>query len=160
MFLDSLKTKVLAGSLAGSLILSGALGVGLAVSLGQLSSAKEVIRDLTSWQATMIGSVELATGSPKLTPDAAILQLAALGQAHSALKLSVDKSNKAVADLEQKTADAKVAQQKEALARAQAVAQAHDLQSKLEEQAKTTVPADQVEARIRTLQDELYEAGI
>lgn len=156
-----LKAKVLGGALAGSLILSGALGIGLAVSLSRLSSAKEVIRDLSSWQDTMIGSVGLAAGtSEKLTPDAALLQVAALGQAHTALKHSVEKSNKAIELLEKQTTDAKAAQVAEGKARAQAVAQAQNLQTRLEEQAKSTVPADQVEARIRSLQDELYEAGL
>lgn len=151
-----LTTKVLGGALAGSLILSGILGVQLAFTKSELSSAKEVIQDLTSWRDDMIGSIRLATGSPDTDAKTAKMQVQALGQAHTALKETVKSQNSAIAALEQGTLRAKQAAAREASARAAAINRAEDLEAEL----VTRVPRQDVEAAVREVQDMLYEAGL
>jgi hypothetical protein len=153
-------TKLLGYGLAGSLLISGGLGIALAVSNHRLSSAKEVILVLDRWQDGVIGSLRLASGNNEVTADTAQLQIAALGNSLVTLHSSLKQSNDAVDKLAEDAARAQALAQKEAQARAAAIKKADQLAAQLHAGAATSVAPEEIEAEIRRTQDELYEASL
>ena len=160
MILSPIISKVLAGALAGSLILSGILGLLLSNARTDLSSAKEVIRSLEGWQGQMVTAIGLASGNSEVTKDTAQAQVQALGTIRIELKNAVARQNAQIEELSAKTAEAQRRAEQERRYRVKAVERANVVRFEFEELAKTSVPQDQVEIRIREMQDQLYEAGL
>lgn len=155
----SVFTKVLGGALAGSLLLSGVLGVELHMARGELNSAKEVIQRLEGWQGGVVQSIRLATGNPKVTNDTAQAQVQAMGTSLVSLNNALKSSNDAVDRLGEEKRAADLAAAREAKARAAAIATAERLSAQMKAGASKPVTQSEIEAEVRRTQTELYEAG-
>lgn len=160
-FLSQIATRrVLGGLLGGSLILAGILGLILAFKVRELNSAKEVIQGLTEWQAEMVTTVRLAAGNPDVSKETAKGQVQQLGYDLIELTSTIENQNEAIDQLAATTQQAMKRAQEEKRRRAQAIARAEQLEAKLERQALYSVPIDEMETRVREVQDQLYEAGL
>jgi hypothetical protein len=153
-------SKVLGGALVGALIFSGVQTVRLSLANSALGSAKEVILRLTDWQAGMVHTVQLASGSPRVTADTAQAQVQAMGNSLQTLHGALKESNDAVDRLAEETRRAREVAAREAKARAAAIRTAEQLRDQLRERAVAPVPVDQMEAEVRRAQDATYEAGL
>lgn len=153
-------TKVLGGSLAGSLILSGILALLLFNANTDLSRAKEVIRSLEGWQGQMVTAIGLASGNPEVSKDTAETQVQAMGQNLIALHNALQMSNDAVDRLAEDKARAEAAAKREAKARAAAMATAERVRDELGGRGEKPVSPDHMEEEVRRAQDASYEAGL
>lgn len=155
-----LVAKVMAGALAGSLILSGVLGVSLYLRGLELESAKEVIQDLADWQGDMVQAIRLASGSPETTEKTARAQVQAMGQSLLVLNGALTTANNAVDRLADEKAKAEAIAEREMRARAAAMATAERLLKELQARGQVPVAAEDMEAEVRRAQDAAYEAGL
>lgn len=136
--------------LLGSLLLSGLLAVAFYV---HYRNAKEVIQDLTTWQDEMVQSVSLASGGAT-TKDTARVKVQALGL----LRNSLDHANAAIEQMAQDRDVALAKAERERLAKAGAIERAETLSAELRAQAASQ--AEDTDAAVRHVQDQLYEIGL
>lgn len=156
----TLLNKILGGALAGSLILSGILGVLLVTTRADLSGAKEVIRSLEGWQDQMVSAIGLASGNPKVTKDTAQAQVQSMGQSLIELHNALQISNNAVDRLAELRRMAEETAAREAKARAAAIRTAEGLRDELTSRSTEPVAPADMEAEVRRAQDAAYEAGL
>lgn len=160
MILTPLKVKLLGGLLAGSLLISGGLGIALGIKGRELNSAKEVIQRLEGWQGGMVTAIRLASGNDQVTKDTAQAQVQAMGTSLITLHNALKTSNDAVDRLAEDKRRADEAAAREGKLRAAAIATAERLQKQLNQRAQAPVSPDEMEAEVRRAQDAQYEAGL
>lgn len=151
MLMNLIKPNLVRYLLGGSLILTGILGVLLAISRSELTSAKEVIRDLEGWQGAMVTTVALASGNEAVTKDTAHLQVQVMGDTVKSLHTAIDKQNAEIVVLGEKARQAKIDAQAEIKRRSAGIETA----TKARDRITTTG-----EWSVRELQDQAYEAGL
>lgn len=155
-----IKEKVLGGALAGALFFSGVQTWRLSSVNSALSSAKEVIQDLTTWRDDMVSTVRLASGSPTITEKSATAQVQALGTSLVTLNAALKTSNDAADRLADQKAQAEARAATEAKARQAAIARAEELAKQLRGGAEKPVDPSEMEAEVRRVQDLAYDAGL
>jgi hypothetical protein len=153
-----IKAFVLQYALTGSLILSGALALGLAYSRYELSNAKEVIQSLVEWQDGIVDTTRLAIGSDEVTKQTAQAHITQLGIIRIELLNAVETQNTAIDALARESEAARAVAARAEKQREAAIKRAESLRQKLIERAGT--PAVDTDAAVRLTQDELYEAGL
>lgn len=146
--------------LAGSLILSGVLGLLLLNARADLSQAKEVIRSLEGWQGQMVSSIGLASGNKDVTKDTAQAQVQALGNSLVDLKLAIQTSNHAVERMAEQKRQAEIAADRERAFRSAAIVSASRTRDELNGRSEKPASIQFHEEEIRLAQDAAYEAGL
>jgi hypothetical protein len=155
-----LLNKLLGGALAGALIFSGVQTWRLSSVNAALSSAKEVIQDLTTWRDGMVSTVRLASGSPTITAKTAQAQVQAMGTSLVTLNAALKTSNDAAERLAEQKKEAEARAAAEASARRAAIARADQLAEQLRGGAEKPVDPLEMEAEVRRVQDLAYDAGL
>lgn len=142
--------------LRGSLIVTVLMGITIGILRFQLADARETIQVLETWQRSMVTSVRLASGNPKVTKDTAQVQLQALGKSIDDLKDAVQRGNERVDEMVERSRLAQERAAAETVKRKAAVQKAEAARDAL----RNAKPSDSSEATLRELQDQAYEGGL
>lgn len=148
-----LLSKILGGT---TLVL--AIAAGIFYSLWQGALHREGV--LKTWQRDTVAAVAQEAGNPAVTAATASAQIHAMGRSLANALAAVKIQSQAVDHLADMTKMANERADAEARARASAVKRAESLAGQLAEEAKTPYSQADLDAEIRRIQDQIYEAGL